>query len=371
MPAVAGLYLHVPFRTTPCLYDDSPVVLARPPYRSYLQAVQQELRDYAQRHRAPIRTIYLGGGRPALLPPDALDTVLGTIREHFDADTPEEVTLELNPADADPALLRAIAARGVDRVSLEVMSFYAEDLAHLQAPHTAEQAAAAVRAVAAADFASYSVDLLFGWAAQDPLHWKASLQRAARMGAPHIAVVECTGEQLTEAPPPIRADHLQFAANFLSDQGYEHYEVSHFARPGHRGIHNQRHWDHTNYLGAGPSAHSFWWDDLPAMRWANVSNLARYEALLRQHHRPIAHQTPLDRAALADEYLLLRLRTRDGLDLDTLRTRYGLDLRARKADTVARLIDAGYLEPIQEACLRPTPRGMLMADTLTHHLLPN
>lgn len=368
---MAGLYVHIPFRATPCLYDDSPVVLARPPYRSYLQAVQRELRDAARHYTEPIRTVYLGGGRPSLLDADALRELLSTIQTCFDATPLEEVTLELNPADADAAYLRAVRALGIDRISLEMMSFFPDDLAALQAPHTADQAEAALHAVPAAGFERFSVDLLFGWAAQDPLHWKANLQKAARLGAPHLTVIECTGEQLSEADTDQRADQLAFAMDFLPEQGYEQYEVSHFARPGQRGLHNERHWDHTNYLGVGPSAHSFWWDDLPAYRWANVRNLARYEALIRQHQPPIIQHTPLDLPDLAAEYVLLRLRTRDGLDLNRLRVRYGVDLQARKADTLARLADAGYLEPAGAERIRLTPRGMLQCDTITQQLLPD
>ena len=368
---MAGLYIHIPFRTTPCLYDDSPIVLARPPYTSTLQAIQHELRDLADRFAAPIRTIYVGGGRPSLLDTDALQTLLSTIREHFDAGMLEEVTLELNPADADADFLRAVREMGFDRVSVEVMSFFADDLAALQASHTAKQAESALDAVQHAGFERFSVDLLFGWAALDPIHWKANLQKAIRLGAPHLAIVECTGDQLSEATDEVRAEQYQFAMAFLPDKGFEHYEVSHFARPGQRGMHNARHWDHSNYLGAGPSAHSFWWDDLPAHRWSNVGNLPRYEALLRQQHRPIAQQTPLDLPALADEYVMLRLRTRDGLDLDVLNTRYGVDLSAQKANTLAQLEDAGYLTFDTDRRIRLTPRGMLLCDAVTQELLPN
>jgi len=368
---VAGLYIHIPFRTTPCLYDDSPIVLARPPFASTLHAIQQELRDLAGRFVEPIRTIYLGGGRPSLLDADALRTLLSTIHEHFDAAALEEVTLELNPADADADFLRTVRQMGVDRLSVEVMSFFADDLAALQAPHTAEQAEAALDAIQHAGFERFSVDLLFGWAALDPIHWKANLQKAIRLGAPHLAIMECTGDQLAETTDTIRTEQYQFAMDFLPDEGFEHYEISHFARPGQRGIHNARHWDHSNYLGVGPSAHSFWWDDLPAHRWSNVGNLPRYEALLRQRKRPIAQQTPLDLPALADEYVMLRLRTADGLDLDTLDTRYGVDLPGQKADTLAQLDAAGYLAFDTDRRIRLTPQGRLLCDAVTQKLLPN
>lgn len=368
---MAGLYIHVPFRATPCLYDDSPIVLAQPPFRAYRRAMQAELAYYAEHLAAPIRTLYVGGGRPSLLDLDALAQLLAAARAFGPAADWEEATLELNPADADPAYLRGLRELGIDRLSLDVMSFYDADLAALQAPHTAGQAEAALDAARQAGFERLSIDLLFGWAAQDPLHWKASLQKAARLGVPHLAVVECTGDQLAEADDALRADQYLFAMEFLPDRGYEHYEISHFAQPGHRGLHNARHWDHTNYVGVGPAAHSFWWDELPAHRWANVRNLARYEALVRQGQRPLAQHTPLDLPALADEYVLLRLRTRDGLDLDTLASRYGVDLEAQRGEALARLMRDGYLELSPDRRLRLTRRGLPLCDAVTHKLLPN
>lgn len=368
--AVAGLYLHVPFREAPCRYDDTAVVPAPPSYDAFAQAVTTELRHYADRYDAPIRTIYVGGGRPSLLDLETLRWLFDAIRAGFE--TPlEEVTVELNPADADAAYLEGLRALGVDRLSLDVMSFHPDDLTALETPHTVREAEAALDAVRAAGFARFSIDLFFGWAGQDPLHWKANLEKAARLGVPHLALVECTADVLPQADDDTRAEQYRFAMTYLPGQGYEHYEVAHFARPGRRGLHNERHWNHTNYLGVGPSAHSFWWDDLPAYRWANVRNLARYTALLQQRHLPIAQKTPLTLPDLAAEYVLLRLRTRDGLDLATLQSRYGVDLVAQKGDALARLRDKQYIEPIRNGCLRLTDRGLLVCDAVTQQLLPD
>lgn len=368
---MAGLYLHIPFREAPCAYDDSPVVLARPPHTAYVEAVTAELRHYADRYDGPIRTVYIGGGRPSLLGLDALRRLLASVRNHFEASTLDEVTFELHPADANAAYLDGLRALGVDRLSVETMSFYPDDLDVLRASHSADRAQAALDLVHQSGFDRFSIDLGFGWADRDPLHWKANLQQAVRLEVPHITLIECVDEGVPAASEDARAAHYRFAMEYLPERGYEHYEISHFARPGRRGVHNQRHWDHTNYLGVGPSAHSFWWDELPAHRWSNVQNLARYEALLRQRHLPIARRTPLDLHALAEEYVLLRLRTRDGLDLDTLQARYEVDLPTQKADTLAQLVDEGYIEQRRDRRIRLTNRGMLVCDAVTQKLLPN
>lgn len=370
---MAGLYVHVPFRARPCLYDDSPLVMAAAPHSSFVHAVTAELQHYAHRYAEaePIRTLYIGGGRPSLLDLSELRHVLTTIRALFDADTLEETTLEIHPADATDEYLCSVQELGIDRLSMDTISFYADDLDHLQADQPNRSRESAIEQVHDAGFERFTIDLYFGWAEQPAMHWKANLQKAVRLDVPHLSILECTGDQLAAASETARADQFQFAMDYLRDEGYEHYEISNFARPGQRGLHNQRHWDHSNYLGVGPSAHSFWWSADPAYRWSNVRNLARYEALLNQRHRPIAQQTRLSGKDLAAEYVMLRLRTADGLDLDRLHARYGLDLRATRADALSRLLGNGYIELRDDRRVCLTDRGTLVADTVITALLPD
>ncbi|MDX1548867.1 MAG: coproporphyrinogen III oxidase family protein, partial [Rhodothermales bacterium] len=168
------------------------------------------------------------------------------------------------------------------------------------------------------------------------------------------------------------ADRYQFTMDYLRAHGYEHYEISSFALPGRRAVHNQRYWEHANYLGLGPSAHAFWWKDLPsplAVRWANVRNLKRYEALVRQGHAPLEFREPLSYDQLADEYIMLRLRTADGLDLDVLEDRYGADLLFEKIDALAVLEQERLIEPIRNSRVRLTDRGRHVCDAVTQKLL--
>ena len=141
------------------------------------------------------------------------------------------------------------------------------------------------------------------------------------------------------------------------------------ARPGLRAVHNTNYWSHANYLGFGPSAHAFWWKGLPAYRWANARNLRRYEALLTGRQLPVDTKEALGLDQLANEYILLRLRTGDGLDLDHLERRYGADLLFEKADEVAWLEDEGLVEPIRNRHLRLTDEGKLLCDAVTARLL--
>lgn len=369
---MAGLYIHVPFRTAPRLYDETTVETDTVSPAAFAQAIIIELQHHAGEYAdvEPITTVYFGGGRPSLLPPEVVDQLLDAIRTHFEADVLEEVTLELNPADATSDFLHLVRTLGVDRLSIELLSFYPADLKVLDAPHTAAQVEQVIDRARDAGFDNISVDLIFGWADQPEMHWKANVQKVARMAVPHVALMECPPDALPPASEAMRADHYRFAMEYLTDRGYEHYEISNFARPSRRGIHNQRHWDHSNYLGLGPGAHSFWWTDLPAHRWSNVQNGARYQALLNQRHLPLAQRTALDLPALAEEYVMLRLRTADGLDLDHLHTRYEVDLWDQKDAPLAWLLEDGYIELIADNRIRLTDRGKLVCDAVTAKLLP-
>ncbi len=157
--------------------------------------------------------------------------------------------------------------------------------------------------------------------------------------------------------------------DYLREHGYEHYEISSFAKPGMRSQHNQIYWDHRNYIGMGPSAHSFWWKGLPAKRWFNERNLRRYEALLRQHALPLGGTEHLSLDLLANEYILLRLRTTEGIDLDRLMDRYGVDLLYEKGDELERLEDRGLIDPLAERRIGLTDDGKLLCDSITTQLL--
>ncbi len=369
---MAGLYLHIPFRTQPRAYDDAAYVTDASQQQAFVRAAEKELRSIGQTYaEASIRTLYLGGGRPSLLPPRLLNRLLGAVQEAFDRLDLEEATLEANPADCTPDALARWRDAGIDRLSLAGLAFHPDDLDALGAPHTSDDAACCIEAARSAGFDTLSLDLAFGWPEQPELHWKASLERAAQLDLPHLALMELTPPDAPESVLDASAERYRFAVDYLADQGYNHYEVAHFARPGHRGRHNQRHWDHSNYLGVGPSAHSFWWTDDGATRWANVANLRRYIALLDQHHAPIAAKDTLSDLELAREYVMLRLRTADGLDLGTLQARYGTNLRAHKADALDRLRAGGYLDCPTPSRIRLTEDGLRHSDAITARLLPD
>lgn len=367
---MASLYLHIPFR--PATHPPSDAYTEEDPglHTAYVQALVREIAHYGDRYGAsePIDTLHLGGGIPSLLHVDDVRRVLEAVLDAFDAPL-QEATMEVAPIHASTDYLDSVHALGFTRVSLGLQSFYPADRRTLGFPPVADDLETIVERCHAAGFESFSIDLSFGWAQQEEAYWAANLARAARLEVPHITLAEVTDEARAASKDQGAARYRR-ALDLLGERGYELYEIANFARPGHRSRQNEAYWAHANYLGLGTSAHSFLWQGLPAYRWANVTPSSRYAALIRQGHAPTTGREARSLDDLADEYVSLRLRTRDGLDLDHLSHQYGLDVEDMAPQALDELTAAGYLT--HEAAtnrLRLTIDGMLVCDTVTQHLL--
>ena len=382
--AIAGLYLHIPFCTQRCIYCDFFFVTTSRDFGPFVDAMLVEIEAYGREYgeREPLETLYLGGGTPSLLPIDEVARLMEGIARHFDLSEVEEVTFEVNPENATLDYLTGLRSLGVTRLSLGVQSFFDEDLRFMNRVHGAAEAERAIDTIRRVGFETFSVDLIFGLPDQPAEHWMANLEKAARMEAPHLSTYGLTIEERTPLANQVARGVVQPATeettrerfldtmDYLRHHGYEHYEVSSFTQPGARSRHNQLYWRHGNYLGLGPSAHSFWRQTRSmAGRWSNVRNLRRYQALLEQGQRPLEWEETIGADDLADEYVLLRLRLlEDGLDLDVLDEQYGVDLLVEKVDELAELESAGLVQ-LRNGVLRLTDEGVLVCDAVTAKLI--
>jgi oxygen-independent coproporphyrinogen-3 oxidase len=381
---LAGLYLHIPFCTQRCIYCDFYFVTTSRDARPFVDAMLVEIEAYGREYgaREPLETLYLGGGTPSLVPIDEMARLFEGVARHFDLSAVEEVTVEVNPENATLDYLTGLKSLGVTRLSLGVQSFFDEDLRFMNRVHGAAEAERAVDTIRRVGFDTFTVDLIFGLPDQPAEHWMANLEKAARLEVPHLSTYSLTVEERTPLANQVARGVVQPASDeavrerfldtmdYLRHHGYEHYEVSSFAQPGARSRHNQLYWRHGNYLGLGPSAHSFWRKTRSlAGRWANVRNLRRYQALLQQGQRPIDWEERLGADDLADEYVLLRLRMLDdGLDLDVLEEQYGVDLLVEKIDELAELEAAGLVQ-MRNGVVRLTDEGVLVCDAVTAKLI--
>jgi oxygen-independent coproporphyrinogen-3 oxidase len=382
-----GLYLHVPFCSSICPYCDFSVMHSaspsRQPFVSRL-AAEVELAAPAWRDPRPFDTVYFGGGTPSQLAPDELACVLDACRARLAFATPAPwVFLEANPEDVTREACAAWRGIGVRTLSLGVQSFSDETLRFLGRRHSGAQARQAVETALGAGFDTVSIDLIFGRRGQTAEEWRLDLAAAVSLEPQHLSCYQLTihprtrfGAQakhgrLSELPEEDQAALFELTHRFLADAGWPAYEVSNFARgAAHQSRHNRKYWDHTPYLGLGPSAHSLAAADAhsPARRWWNERDTPRWDRRLAAGERPIEAQELLSPMDLAEETLLLGLRTAAGIDLDEFRARHGADLLAANRALVARLEDEGRIVvragPKGGPWLVPTLSGLAVADGL-------
>src|SRR5215210_206422 len=319
-----------------------------------------------------IDTIYFGGGTPSALTPDQIALILQAARENLSIRDDAWIFFEANPEDVTPESARAWRDLGVRMLSLGIQSFDAEALRFLGRRHTPDEARQSVEIARAAGFDIVSIDLIYGLAEQPTETFHRTLAEAIALRPDHISCYQLTIHEgtpfgfrlargkMTELPEAAQADLFLATHRFLADHGYPGYEVSNFARsPEHRSRHNRKYWNHTPYLGVGPSAHSF----SGRSRWWNERKIKPYQARIDAAERPIAGSEDLTAGDLAVEALMLGFRTIEGIDLARFWDRYGIDLAERNARLIERLERDGLLR-VDGSRLLPTLAGWAVADSL-------
>lgn len=346
---MAGCYLHIPFRHAP---SDA----AR---HRFLRAIRHDATRRVAPHAAPdsVRTLLVGGPRPSRLGVRELGDALRRLASIPGTDALAEATAEVHAADVAPADLPALADAGFTRLSLRPAT-----RARLDAPTSALLEAA--RDV----FNTASVDLCFGGPRPTLAQWRALLDAVVSRDVAHVTLIEEPGG------PPERAERgFALAQEQLSEAGFRPYELTHWARPGHESRHIVHQYAYGSILGLGPGAGSFWRGpgaDLPVFRTRTAACPDRYAARLARGASPLAHRRRLPRRTRACEYLMLRLRTADGLALQTLHHDYGIDLPRDHGPLLERLQTAGHLVRTN-GHLRLTRSGRALADGVIAALLPS
>ncbi len=272
-----------------------------------------------------IETIYIGGGTPSLLESATIAELLNRIRQVFNVSTDAEITLEANPDDINESLLTEWKQAGINRLSIGVQSFYEEDLVWMNRAHNAAQAKDAL-VLALQHFPNITIDLIYGTPGLTDEKWKRNVQQAIGMGVPHLSCYALTVEpqtplakmigkhKLPDVDPDRQSAQFLFLMDWMEKAGYEHYEISNYAKPGFKSRHNSAYWQGKPYYGFGPSAHSF--DG--RSRWWNVANNNAYIRSIGEAKIPFEREilTPVQRF---NEYVMIGLRTREGLRLDRIR----------------------------------------------------
>ena len=377
-PGPIGAYVHFPYCRRHCWYCDFNVHLGDDiAIAAYLEALEAETVAVATfLDPCPaVETLYVGGGTPSHAGPDRLGRLLGRLRDELALPRAAEFSVEVNPVDASPELFAAMSASGVNRVSLGVQSFADRDLVRLDRDHDGCGARMAAQMALQAGFGSVSIDLIYGTPGQTPAQWRGELENAVRLGVGHVSCYALTLDsqrsQRRSAALGGSPDgdgmlpYYQAALEVLGAAGFEHYETSNFARPGHHCRHNAAVWAGGRYLPLGCGAHGFIGD----RRYHLVRRPDSYAERICAGLPVVAGAEELQRSDLLLEAVTLPLRTAVGVDLDLLQVSFGYDLLAAQGPVIDRLSGAGLLA-VDDGRLRPTDQGMFVADALGAALLP-
>jgi oxygen-independent coproporphyrinogen-3 oxidase len=290
-----------------------------------------------------------------------------------------EITVETNPGTVSVDKLAAYRELGVNRLSVGVQSFRDEDLRFLGRIHDAEEAGRCLRGARTAGFENLSLDLIYALPGQTVAGWLEVLARAMEFEPGHLSAYSLIVEDHTPlarmvqaklvapAPAELEADLYESTMRFMAERGFEHYEVSNYALPGFRSRHNFNYWTHGNYLGFGPSAHSFWKAGDAGRRWANVRQISTYCEKLTAGALPTAFTETVESRGLLNERIFLGLRS-DGLDLRLLQSEFGIDFTARNRAVIQQLV-AERLALLDQDRLRLTDKGYLLCDEVSERLM--
>jgi oxygen-independent coproporphyrinogen-3 oxidase len=385
-PSMASLYLHIPFCEHKCIYCDFYSIAPKESpsehhglVERFLRAIKGEvaLRAGEERFHVSYETIFFGGGTPSLLSPSNIAEILDTLSRSFPIEPGAEITLETNPGTVDRRKLKEFRAAGVNRLSMGIQSFHDDDLKFLSRIHSSDQAKQCVRDAYDAGFENVSFDLIFALPSQTPARWRSNLEQAVGLRPTHMScyslIVEpntplfrmVESKQVSTLNAEDDATLYEMTMDVLARHGFEQYEVSNFAQPGFRSRHNANYWNHSNYLGFGPSAHSFWSDDQlirSAKRWWNISNVVGYSERVEHGTLPLAGEETLVSSQLIDEAILLGLRA-DGIDVAGFRKRYGAGFFDEHRARIAEL-ERKNLAVLEGERLRLTPKGYLLCDEI-------
>jgi oxygen-independent coproporphyrinogen-3 oxidase len=403
-----ALYLHIPFCAVRCAYCDFNTYAGLERlYEPYAAALIREIRRAGdERGRPAVRTIFIGGGTPTVLPSTLLAGVLDACREAFDVATDAEITSEANPGTVDQAHFTALAAMGVNRLSMGVQSFDDGELAWLGRIHSAAEAEAAFHAARAASFTNINLDFIFGLPGQAPATWARTLARAIDLAPEHLSLYSLTVEPGTplfdqarrgvieEPDDDLAADLYALACDALAAGGYAQYEISNWARVANgkqqmanskrqeihaksaicnlqsamtfQCHHNLVYWRNEPYLGFGAGAHSF----AEERRWWNVKPVPEYIRRIADGRSPEREGEIIDRRLAMGETMMLGLRLmQEGVADARFRTRFGVGLDETFGAEIAGLVCRGLLERLSDR-VRLTPEGRLLGNQVFAEFLP-
>jgi oxygen-independent coproporphyrinogen-3 oxidase len=371
---LAGIYLHIPFCKQACHYCNFHFSTSLRHKDDMVATIVKEIELRQHEINEPVKTIYFGGGTPSLLSLADCEVIMKALQSHFSIVPDAEITLEANPDDITTIKLEGWKALGVNRLSIGTQSFFEEELIWMNRAHTAAHAKECIELSVAAGITNISIDLIYGSPLLTDAMWQQNVKTAIDYGILHLSCYALTVEEktplhkhiATNKKPDVdnekQARQFMLLMEWLRTAGYEHYEVSNFAKPGFRSQHNSSYWKGDKYLGLGPSAHSY---NGVERSW-NIANNAVYikEIQTGIRHTEIEVLTDANRI---NEQVMIALRTLEGLDLVAIENAWGGKERQRLERGLLKFTATGLVQIIDNKA-RLTDNGMLRADGIASNL---
>ncbi|WP_289293342.1 MULTISPECIES: radical SAM family heme chaperone HemW [Bacteroides] len=373
---MAGIYIHIPFCKTRCIYCDFYSTTRSELKERYIHALCRELeirRQYLQGE--PIETIYFGGGTPSQLSGEDFQQVFDTIEKTYGIKQVQEITLEANPDDLTPQYVQTLTKLPFNRISMGLQTFDEATLRLLNRRHTAAQAITAIERCREAGFRNISIDLIYGLPGETAERWEHDLTQAIALNPEHISAYHLIYEEgtpiykmlqqhrVSEVDEESSVYFFSSLIDRLTTAGYEHYEISNFCRPGYHSRHNTSYWQGIPYLGCGPSAHSF---NRREREW-NIASLNKYLQGIESGERACETEI-LDTTTRYNECIITSIRTSQGLSLTKLKEEFGTELWQYCLNMAAHSIKNGMLEERGDN-LRLTRKGIFISDSIMSDLL--
>ncbi|MDN3587956.1 radical SAM family heme chaperone HemW [Pedobacter aquatilis] len=371
---MSGIYIHIPFCKKACHYCDFHFSTSLKYAYEMVESICKEIKFKKDRINGQVGSIYLGGGTPSILSQSALQKIFDTINHTFSVDANAEITIETNPDDLTAQKLRELKQLPVNRFSIGIQSFFNEDLIWMNRAHNADEGESCVQRSQDAGFENLTIDLIYGYPLLSDEKWKINIQKAIELSVPHISAYALTVEPKTALAHAIKTKKQtpvsdnQSAAQFvilmdkLKDAGFEHYEISNFAKPNCYAIHNTNYWKGIDYIGIGPSAHGFDGRN----RYMNPANNASYIQTLQSNKLPEI----IEELSLNDrfnEYMMTSLRTIWGTDLQKIQTDFGKDFFEETKYNLRNFEGKNWLI-LENDTIKLSESGKLFADHIASEL---
>lgn len=372
---MAGIYIHIPFCKSKCAYCNFFSQASEKSMNNFVEALLNEIdcrKDYIDNEE--VKTIYFGGGTPSLLPVCFIDKILDRINKIYNVSSKAEISLEVNPDTVNRERLMDYKTLGINRISVGIQSFFDDDLGYLSRKHDSKHALQLIDDLKAVDFEKLNLDLIYGIPTQTEEKWNKNLDIFFSTGITHLSAYALTVEPKTILGQKIKngilknvseedaVNHYRILVRRAKEEGFEHYEISNFAKPSYRSQHNSIYWNDEPYLGFGPSAHSY---NGVSRQW-NVSNLSQYINYMGMSDEVVEKEI-LSVEDKYNEYVMTSLRTSWGSNVDRISEKYGEKYSRHFLKNIQ-----GYLE--SDKMLQDNKRyfltdeGMLFADGIAADL---